>query len=397
MDTSATDNPVSIIISIDEWRDIATWMHTSLNRDEQSANGHFLLECQGTNRTWVTSDGSRTTVIHGEGPPPRGLADPNERLEVLVNSRFFRRGNPQDATLTVTQVGDGRVQTFVTDGVEISLPEHPGVFGDWRSVMNAVAGTAVDVDVAQLQDACAAAAIVPFGIESGDTVYTWIAVRDGKLRLQSPWVDYPSTTIDLPLLSHADDTVPALVAIARLTGLLAAIDVGTCTLRLPAEAMLPIGLQAGRYEAVLLPVDRWGSERQRLEEHLCEFLGVESVTMDDDGDYSVTSPEGYALWVRLHTDSEPVSVQVFSVLAPSVEPSPELFEELNSINCSAAHVKVIWAAGAVMAEVDLVAESLDLAELGNALQVVRDTSEKYRQVLAAFFGSPSDEQEAGEH
>ena len=65
---------------------------------------------------------------------------------MLVNSRFFRRRNPQDATLTVTQLDEGRLQTFVTDGIEMTLPEHPDEFGDWRTVIDAVTGAPVEVD-----------------------------------------------------------------------------------------------------------------------------------------------------------------------------------------------------------------------------------------------------------
>jgi hypothetical protein len=158
--------------------------------------------------------------------------------------------------------------------------------------------------------------------------------------------------------------------------------------------MLPIGLRAGHFEAVLMPTDRWGGERQLLEELLCRFLGVETIEADEDGDYPISSPEGRDLWVRLVVDANPISVQVFSVLATHVDAHPGLFEELNSINANAAHIKVLWASGAVMAEVDLVAESLDLAELANALQVVRHTAERYHDILSAYFGAATSEPEA---
>lgn len=82
-----------------------------------------------------------------------------------------------------------------------------------------------------------------------------------------------------------------------------------------------------------------------------------------------------------------------SVLAANVDPDPGLFEELNSINAAAAHVKVLWASGAVMAEGDLVAEALELAEPGNALHVVRNTAERYNDVLSAYFGASTEELE----
>ena len=382
---------VTIHISVDEWRDIVSWMHVSLERDEQSPRGHFRLECRGTTRTWVTGDGDQLTVVHGDGPTPRGLADPAEPFTVLVNSRFFRGGPPQDATLTITQAGEGRRQLFDTDGVRTELPEHPGDFEDWRSTLESVTGQPVTVDTDHFRNACAAAAITPWGIDEKITVHAWMWVEDGALHLRAPWVNFPSTVVRIPLLDGATASAPVLIDTDRLLELLRAIDLPTTQVRLPPEdRMGPVGLRAGRYEAVLMPVDRWSRERKVLEGLLCEFLKADAVEVDDDGDYPVTSPEGHQLWVRLYTDADPVSVQVFSVLASRVEPTPGLFEELNAINAAAAHVKVLWAGDAVMAEVDLVAESLDLAELANALMVVRATAEKYQGVLSAFFAGPDE-------
>ena len=63
--------------------------------------------------------------------------------------------------------------------------------------------------------------------------------------------------------------------------------------------------------------------------------------------------------------------------------------------CIRDSVKVVWTNGAVMAEADLVAEALDLAELSNALHVVRRTAETYHDVLSAFFGGPAAEEPDG--
>jgi hypothetical protein len=117
----------------------------------------------------------------------------------------------------------------------------------------------------------------------------------------------------------------------------------------------------------------------------------ESVETDEDDDYLVSTPDGHHLWVRLYTDADPASVQVFSVLAINVQPAPGLLEELNSINGTAAHIKVLWASGAVMAEVDLVAQTLTLPEFANAVHVVRRTAERHRDILISYFGTPLDE------
>ena len=387
MEATESSETVTLYISADEWRDITTWMYASLGFDEHSPSGHFLLECEGSKRTWVTSDGEQTTVVNSSGTTPHGLSDPTERFTVLVNSRFFRHRSPVDSTLRVTTSEGGRRQTLITDEVEMTLPEHPAEFCDWRSILSAVSGESVEVDTGMFREACTAASVVPLGAGSADAVHAWVSIQDGRVHLESPWIEYPSTVIDVPVLTSAIDTVPVLIDVKRLVSLLEPIDLGRTTLRLPRDPLLPVGLSAGDFEAVLMPTDRWGGERRRLEELLCEFLQLESVSTDDDGDYPVATPEGHDLYVRLHTASEPVCVQVFSVLASNVDPSPELFEELNSINSSAAHVKVLWAGRAVMAEVDLVAGTLDPAEIANALEVVRHTADRFHGILAAFFGS----------
>jgi hypothetical protein len=380
--------PIRILIDIEEWRAIATWMHASLERTENAPGGHFLLECVGERRSWVASDGTQMTVMRVTGQPPHGVQDAATAFTVLVNSRFFRGTTPQDAWLTVRQGESGRQQTLLMEGIELTLPEHPGDFVDWRQVLESITGDAVEVDANALVSAYQAASITPFGIDPSGPVHCWMSIADGRLRLEAPWLAHPPTIVEVPVTGAPDDTVPTLVDCRRMIQLLTPVEFETVTLVLPHRATSAIGLRAGRYEAVLLPADRWEHERAHLEQLLCDFLQVDDVEPDHDGDYPVTSPEGNDLWVRLNTDVVPASVQVFSVLATDVAPIPALFEELNGINASAAHVKVLWAAGAVMAEVDLVAGALDPVELANALEVVRHTADRYHGMLSAFFAAP---------
>lgn len=385
--SSDVSSRFSISISAEEWGHIFEWMRASLLADESQVMGHFLLECHGSSRTWVATDGAQLTVLNCDGPAPSGLADPDDPVIVVVNSRFFRAHQPQDVTLVVEESDDRRVLTLRGDGFELTLGEHPDEFPDWRSAIDSVAGQEVRVETSHLLDACNIAGVVPIGAEPPGSVHGWLYGTGGRLKLDTPWARHPNTIVTITTDQSVPDTVPVLMAPRRLATLLMAIHDEVVVLTLPDTALGPIGVSAGDYRAVLMPVDRWGAERRRLEELLAEFLNVEEVECDDDGDYPIQGPDGSALWVRLHTDARPISAQVFSVLASDVERSPELFEELNSINADAAHVKVIWASGAVMAEVDIVAESLDMAELANALQVVHETADRYRGVLGAFFGA----------
>ncbi len=387
---------IRIFISVREWHHIVEWMRLSLKCNEREAMGHFLLECRGSSRTWVATDSAQLVVLECDGPAPVGLDEPTETFSVLVNSRFFRGHDPHDATLVIEQFEDGRIQTMHSDGYEVVLAEHPGTFPDWRSAVASVAGTEVRVETDRLLGAISICNVVPAGLEPPTPVVAWFSGADGRLRLDTPWASHPNTRVTIQTDLPVPDTEPVLVAVYRLGQLLMAVEDDHATITLPTTPRGAVGIAAGDYRAVLMPVDRWGEERIRLQDLLCEFLGTESVFADDEGDYLLETKDGSSIWVRLHTEALPISVQVFSVLASGVEPSPELFEELNSINANAAYVKVIWASGSVMAETDIVAEALDMAELSNALEVVRETAERYRGLLSVYFGADVDEPASGD-
>ncbi len=375
-----------VFISVDEWQNICDWMYHSLGASEKDAKGHFLLEIVGTRRIWVTTDGAQLTVLQSEGPVPRGSLYSGDGLTVLVNSRLFRGKTPEDVTLVISETEGRRAQSMYGDGIEISLPEHPGPFPDWREAVESVQGTRIQVESHRLLEACAYAETVPYGIENDMGISAWLYVREQRLAIDAPWIEYPHTKVFIEASGDLQDSVPVLISPRRLRNLLLAIDPAVVTLVLPNNPLGILGIEFDSYRALLLPIDRWGGEKRRLEELLCEYLRSQSIEPDDDGDYAITTPDGNTLWVRLQTDFRPIAVQVFSVLASGVPCSNELLVELNSINASAPHVKVIWASDAIMAEVDIVAEALDISELANALDVVQETADRYRPVLGVFFG-----------
>jgi hypothetical protein len=385
---------ISISISIDEWQNIFQWMHWSLGPSESEASGHFLLEIVGEQRTWVTTDNAQLTVLHLVGPKPTANFELDEPLTILVNSRFFRGKTPEDVILTVTEIEDRRYQTLRGQSYEQTLPEHPGKFPDWKEALNLLSGTQVQIESEVMLQACHTANTVPWGIEYEGLVAAWLHMKEGKLCLETPWYKYPHTQVLMNVSGQMDDSVPVYVSPARLSQLLLAITPAEVTLTLPHDPLGMIGVTYGDYQALLMPLDRWADEKAKLEELLCEFLRVEEVTPDDDGDYGITTPEGHQMWIRLQTEFRPISAQIFSVLASDVPCSNELLAELNSINASAPFVKVMWASDAIMAETDIVAESLDLAELANALTVVQETVDRYIDLLSVYFapqvGNPDD-------
>jgi len=335
----------------------------------------------------VTTDGAQLTALEVEGPAPRCNFETDGNVSILVNSRFFRAKSPEDVMLTVFEREEGRLQSLQGDGFEMLLPEHPGPFPEWREIFEKLEGLQVEVESHLLIDACSAVSVVPMGVEHDGAVSAWIYVEDGRFVLEAPWLRYPNSKVFIDLDAPVPDTVHVLVSPIRLRELLLAIDSARISLTLPESPLGAIGLVHGNYRALLKPLDRWGAQKEQLEKLLCEFLRVEGVTPDQDGDYSVITPEGNQLWVRLHAGTDTISVQVFSVLASPVPCTSELLTELNSINANAPFVKVLWAENAIMAETDIVAEQLDMSELANAILVVQSTADRYLGVLSTFFGS----------
>jgi hypothetical protein len=228
---------------------------------------------------------------------------------------------------------------------------------------------------------------VPAGHPEESDLSATIAVEDGRLQFEVQWGGLPPTVTSAPLLRH-DGSAETEIDPRRLWSLIREITDDRVELVLPADPLAAIAVRADEYTGVLMPLDPLGTARVRLEGLLGEFLGHEPPPRDDDGDYPLRAPQSdVELYVRLDHPTWP-TVQVFSVLARDVPRSEGLYRELNAINASTPHVKVLHADDAVMAEIELVAETLDLPELANAVLRVDQTTSRYRTLLEAFFGQP---------
>ena len=386
---SSAGPSVSLEISREEWREIHRWMHLSLGEDEAKPNGHFLLETRGTTRRWIATDQIQLTLFETRCPAPVGEYNRSKPWTVMLNPRLFRGGDVSDAMLVVSGEAGRRTTTLQRPGVSVSMPEPPGPFPQWRIPFIKMSGVEVRVDGTALLEAAQFVGTSPAGHECEVRPPVYLGVRNGRLIVETTWRGCAPVTVEIDVDRSIPNCGPVLVDAWRFGSLLVAIDDQEITLTIPDKVESPLGVKGGDYQAVLKPLDQSGPLKERLENAMKLFLNVSSLKPDEDGDYSVESPDGHQLWVRIHASAEPVCVQVFSVLATDVEPTPGLMEELNAINTSAAYVKVLWVDGGVIAETDLVAESLTRTDIGNALTLVAETVEKYRSILGLFFGSES--------
>jgi hypothetical protein len=125
--------------------------------------------------------------------------------------------------------------------------------------------------------------------------------------------------------------------------------------------------------------------RPYLEKKVSELLGTESVAVDPDGDIPIRSGSSVS-YLRLADGPEGAMLRVFSPLLSDVQQTPELLARLNELNAESFFVRFFWTSDHVMCSVDLVAESLDVEEIKNALDAVTFYADKLDDDLKARFG-----------
>ena len=380
-------------VTAEEWDHIGRLVYPSVAPDEHDVTGHLRVELRGAKRTWVATDGAQLSVLEWDGEPAMASDGPLETADVMVNPRLLRGQPPADCTIEVDVVevdGGTRRDVFVvTDGVRSGLPEHPADYPERQEILDAIqggGGATAWIDREVLLRALAPTRVRPTGSDDSEQPPVMMGVVDGKLWLEVIWEDLPATQVTAPVNRHDGETRVWLDP-ERLWTLVVEIEADEVELVLPEDESGPLMVRASGYTALLMPIDRLRSPRRRLEELLCLYLGLDEVVRDDDGDYPVHTRDDVVYFVRLDDPDQP-TVRVFAVIADDVEPSLELLTELNAINAGSTQLKAILVEGSVMAEIELVATSLDLDELSFALDRVTEAVRSYRPLLEAFF-SPS--------
>ena len=124
--------------------------------------------------------------------------------------------------------------------------------------------------------------------------------------------------------------------------------------------------------------------RAYVESLLERLIGQDHVTADDDGDYPVRYKNAL-YYVRVVGDGDPV-VQVFSVAVSGIARTPELLEELNTINSTITFARIFWVRDQVLVENELVGEGVEPADFDNACRAVATITDHFGPLLAATFG-----------
>jgi len=384
MTSSTPQHQISLFVAADEWGILHDLRVFALGRDERTPDAHFFLECRGEHRVWSGGNSRLQLAYRTTSTAPVGV-DSDVPISTAVHSRFFPWHAPIDLTLQF-DVGDGeRHQTMSGLGFTLTLPEPPRREPGWRENATAVPGQRVIVDREALERAAAHASSIPLGASDDGETAAYVRIVNNCLEFKAPWPDFGSTTTAIAAHGVYADTEPILIYPRTLAVLADRTTDETITLQIPEDASGRLAVVTSDFDAVFIPIDRFSSHRRELEQRLCELLGTDSISADDDGDYPITTTDGHDIWVRLKTSWTPLTVEVFGILASEVEHTDDVMREVNLINTSCGYVRAMWHNGQVIVAVDLLEEALELSELKNSLNIITDSVDRYRPLFASFF------------
>lgn len=125
--------------------------------------------------------------------------------------------------------------------------------------------------------------------------------------------------------------------------------------------------------------------RPYVEKKIAEYLGIESVKTDPDGDIPIRFGSTVCVVKLLEGPTGPM-MRVFSPFIREVQKSTELLEKLNEMNSAAPYVRFFWLEKTVFCAIDVIATDLEKDEIGNALSAVAWHSDNLDEQLIKEFG-----------
>jgi hypothetical protein len=131
-----------------------------------------------------------------------------------------------------------------------------------------------------------------------------------------------------------------------------------------------------------------------VQQKVAEFLGIEKVSLDPDGDIPIRYGSTVCFARLLEGPGGPM-LRVFSPFLRGVKKTTKLLERLNDLNARAPYVRLFWLGDQVFCATDLLAENLQPEEIRNAISAVSFAADALDDPLKKEFGGERMIEEAG--
>ena len=377
---------MKIEIPAEEWFEVNRRVSGFLGNNEANWSGHIELRSDGSTRRWTASNRSTmATLLGGHDSDTYVLLVPNRLVDAAC--RFCSTGS-SSATLSVVDRADGpsTLEVEAESGTQrVLLPALASVnlIADVEHQMAADRVTA-EVGLVDLAIAVSSSMLAPAGAldEGLDPLFN-LSIHQGEVEIWVNWQQYGFTEMTVPASAEGDSSVA--VPPRRLSELLDVAEEDQIELSIPASVHDALAVVTSRWIGLVMPIDTSAEHlRPGVEEVMVSVFGEDVVHRDSDGDYCL-STRGVPVYARL-IEGRPPAVQVFAVVLHDVEITPELLAELNDQNSRVPFVRLIAVNGQVLAESDLVAESLDDIELRTSFERVGFVADEISPMMGMAFG-----------
>lgn len=375
-----------VTIDRDEYHAVRTKVVTAVEGDESLPSGKLLLSADGERRRWCAAD-DRRLVLLDAGPDDRTY-----QFMVSPRSLFawqLASGDGAAAELVLTRDADGTAVVVLRgEGGEFAVDADERPFLDAREVVEDARATVAAQFVApqeQLVEMLRQASRAPQGpFLDEDPVgpFCWMAVEDGAVTLEIDWGPAGTSRYRTPAATMGTGRVA--VSPMRLVDLLRSLDPGPVTAHLPEDPSSCAIFEQPGVVSLLLPFDPEQRLREQVEEELEDLFGPDVLHRDADGDYPL-STDGTPVYARLVVGNPP-RLAIFAVVVDEVEATEDLLAELNDLNAHIGFVRVALSDGAVVVAGDLVAATVDHAEIVTVHERVRAVADDVGSMLAVRFG-----------
>jgi len=410
MTNEITESGFQTAVPRGEWEQVNR-LRSALGDDERVMIGRIHLSCDGTRRVWDASNsyralrfvGGEDNGVYAVSLPPllasfaaiASAPDGETELELKVDA---------DGSRTIVLSGTGGITSY--DAFSGSAPQ----MGEFFERVEGVAEATVDI-----QDFRFLWSLIGLhrdqrtqhyrpSEEEVNKIPVTLYIADGLAgakvyhdELGVHMSSVPAKTTGVPAqrsMSH-DNLKAALEGIEMLIAFgsdAAGIDAPFyATIVMPEDEDAPVQIFGRDAVAIVMPRrSRAGALRDHVEEVIRDCFDYVAAERDADGDYPLFRHR-VPVFGRLDLSGNPVWLQVYTVLLSNIECTPDLLKELNDLNQHMSYAPLYHevtedGVGQVVSEIDLLAETLDPAELRTAVERIHELAIHIAPTLAAVFG-----------
>ncbi|MEX0768856.1 MAG: DUF3293 domain-containing protein [Microthrixaceae bacterium] len=376
-----------------EWQAVSQRILPFCAEDERFGSGQLLLRSSDSVRTWWSTDGRVVARLDVGASDTDYLWTISPRI---LASWWLAAGGTGLAKICVSESTQGNQISIRGAGGSFSLPQ--------RNLRYPALGVITE----QYDQAASATAVVeaegfyyfsnliknapqgPFLDEDRDVPPCELTVTADSLTSNVLW---PGLGENLhSLQATTTGTASMFCSPVRLHETLGAFETGELSVSIPQDSYEgdepPIRLQQGSLTIYVLArgceLALDSLQVNYVAPVLEECFGPDVLNVDEGGDYEL-SVLGAPVFAR-ELAGDPNRLCIFATVVKDIEQSPELLAELNDLNTGYGFVKLLWKDGDVLVAGDLVAETVDAAEVLALYERVRFVASEISPTLAAVHG-----------